>query len=131
MLNACVILAVLAMRYLEPDLEFTLTIPWLKILKLILSLYCASWLILSIHMWIALRYRNFALGVAVGVFGVFLANYPFSFFPQLSKLSAFVPWLLVPVVKEINIYLFYGFRILAGIFISLLACREVTRRDIL
>jgi hypothetical protein len=74
---------------LRPGLGFHAAIPWGQLLRPVATAYLASWLILAIHTWVALRWRSFVVASAVGIVltvaGVIVIN---------SEWGSFYPWAL-------------------------------------
>jgi len=62
-----IVVSGLALRRLAPGLGFEAAVPWWDLLRCLAGSYLASWLILSIHTWIGLRWPSFALASAVGI----------------------------------------------------------------
>jgi hypothetical protein len=126
------ILAGLALRVLKPDMGFDVAIPWDLFLKYGVMVYLASWLIISLHTWVAMRWQSFVVAMAVGigmtVGGMVVIN---------SEWATFYPWALPgllantfnkgePILlKELMV------SVVGGIAVALLGCWEVTRRDVL
>jgi hypothetical protein len=126
------ILAGLALRVLKPDMGFDVAIPWDLFLKYGVTVYLASWLIISLHTWVAIRWQSFVVAMAVGILmtagGMVVIN---------SDWATFYPWALPgllantfnkgePILlKELMV------SVVGGMAVALLGCWEVTRRDVL
>jgi hypothetical protein len=117
---------------LRPGLGFHAAIPWGQLTRPVATAYLASWLILSIHTWVALRWRSFVVASAVGIVltvaGVIVIN---------SEWGSFYPWALAGLVVnsmgkgEGLPLLEFLFGSLGGVVAALLGGWEVARRDVL
>jgi len=126
------VLGGMAMRLAQPQLGFHAAIPWNEMLQPLGAAYLASWLLMAIHTWIAMRWKSFALASAVGmvltVAGVVIIN---------SDWGSFYPWAMPGVIvnqfsKGMSLLrpeLIFG--CIGGIVVALLGCWDVTRRDVL
>jgi hypothetical protein len=126
------VLAGLVLRMLMPDVGFDAAIPWDLFLKYGVMVYLASWLIISLHTWVAIRWQSFVVAMAVGILmtvgGMVVIN---------ADWATFYPWALPgllantfnkgePILlKELTV------SVVGGIAVALLGCWEVTRRDVL
>ena len=126
------VLAGLVLRMLMPDVGFDAAIPWDLFLKYGVMVYLASWLIISLHTWVAIRWQSFVVAMAVGILmtvgGMVVIN---------ADWATFYPWALPgllantfnkgePILlKELMV------SVVGGIAVALLGCWEVTRRDVL
>ncbi|MBI5950282.1 MAG: ABC transporter permease [Chloroflexi bacterium] len=118
-------------RFWLTDLGFDAPIPWAALVQNLILSYLASWLIISIHLWISLRWSSFVLAMGVGivatVFGVVVIG---------SKWEQFDPWTIPGVVSQnlINAES-YGLAltigILGGILVACLGCWDTIRQDVL
>jgi hypothetical protein len=125
------VLAGLALRVLMPDVGFDAAIPWDLFLKYGVMVYLASWLIISLHTWVAMRWRSFVVAMAVGILMTVSGMVVIS-----SEWATFYPWALPgllantfnkgePILlKELMV------SVVGGIVVALLGCYEVTRRDV-
>jgi len=118
-------------RFWLPELGFDAPIPWEALVQNFLLSYLASRLIISIHLWISLRWSSFVLAMSVGivatVFGVVVIG---------SKWEQFDPWTIPRVVSQnlINAQPYalpLAIGILGGIFLACLGCWDTIRRDVL
>jgi hypothetical protein len=118
-------------RFWLTDLGFDAPIPWGALAQNILLSYLACWLIISIHLWISLRWSSFVLAMGVGivapVFGVVVMG---------SEWVRFDPRTIPGVVSQnlINaepyvLPLVVG--LLGGIVVACLGCWDTIRRDVL
>jgi len=118
-------------RFWLPELGFDAPIPWDALVQNFLLSYLASWLIISIHLWISLRWSSFVLAMGVGivatVFGVVVIG---------SKWEQFDPWTIPGVVSQnlINAQPYalpLTIGILGGVLLACLGCWDTIRRDVL
>jgi hypothetical protein len=116
-------------RVFLPDLGFDAPIPWLPLIQNIALSFLAAWLIISIHLWVSLRWSSFVLAMGVGivttVFGVVVMG---------SKWERFDPWTIPGVVSNALINaepytLALCLGLFGGIVVACLGCWDVTRRD--
>jgi hypothetical protein len=132
MLTLAVFLALggLALRLLMPGFGFEAPIPWLMIIQRCGLIYLGCWLIISIHVWISMRWSSFvvacAAGITLTVAGVIVIQ---------SEWGSFYPWalpgLLVNHLGKGETYtaeLLFGS--LGGIIAALLGGWDVIRRDV-
>jgi len=116
---------------LRPGLGFHASIPWGRFLGPVVATYLASWLIVAIHTWVALRWRSFvaamAIGIVLTVAGMVAIN---------TELGRLYPWALAGmIVNGFNkgeplepARLAFG--TLGGMLVALWGCWRVTRRDV-
>jgi hypothetical protein len=126
------VLAGLVLRVLKPGIGLDIAIPWELFLRYGMMVYLASWLIISLHTWVAMRWRSFVVAMAVGILmtagGMVVIN---------ADWATFYPWALPgllantfnkgePILlKELTV------SIVGGIAVALLGCWEVIHRDVL
>jgi hypothetical protein len=116
---------------LRPGLGFHAAIPWGPFLQRVGAVYLASWLILAVHTWVGLRWRNFVVALAVGIVltvaGMIAIN---------SRWGSFYPWALAGgIVNALNKggpfrLAEFLFGSVGGIVAALLGCWEITRHDV-
>ena len=121
----------LTFRLIEPGLGFEAPIPWGEFWKQAGPIYLGSWLIISLHTWVSMRWRNFVVAVGFGIVmtvsGVVVMN---------SKWATFYPWAL-PGFAINNLHKGVGsvteivFGCLGGVVVALLGGWEFIRRDVL
>jgi hypothetical protein len=126
------LLAGFGLRLLQPGLGFEGGIPWAMLLKYTVVTFPASWLIISIHTWVGLRWHSFVVAVAFGIVmtisGVIVVNaewgsfYPWAL-PGLSA-SSFNKGMPLPLPELL-------FAITGGLVVAFIGGWEVTRRDVL
>ncbi len=115
----------------KPQLGYTAAIPWKTILTVFLLTYLASWLMISLHLWVSLHWSSFVVAMGVGIVatvaGVLVID---------SKWASFYPWTLPGLV---SIGFLTGKAVAAGVLVSigggiiaaLAGGWEVTRRDVM
>jgi hypothetical protein len=126
-----IVLSGLALRLLAPGLGFEAPVPWWEFFQYIALAYLASWLIISIHTWVGLRWHSFVVASAVGISAMVIAVFMFQ-----SDLAPWYPWTYSGIVA---IRLEEGLdplkQLLAGsvggVLAAFLGGWEVTRRDVL
>jgi hypothetical protein len=121
----------LALRLLMPGLGFEAPIPWFRFLHYMGLAYLASWLIISIHTWVALRWHSFVVASALGIVAVVVAVVMFQ-----SDWSRWYPWTLPGVLthglaKGLKPMAELALGSLGGLAVALLGGWQVTRRDVL
>jgi len=118
-------------RTLLPQLGFDAPIPWGMLARSVCFSYFASWLVLSIQLWVSLRWSSFVVSSAVGVVATVFGVVVFG-----SKWDKFYPWTLPGVVSTgmINQQP-YATALLVGLFGGFLAAFgcgwEATRHYVL
>jgi hypothetical protein len=131
-LLAFTLLAGLLLRATRPALGFGSEIPWAQALARCGVVYLSSWLIISLHTWVGLRWRSFVVAVAVGIVmtvsGMIVVN---------SDWGRFYPWALPGLIANgfstgtpfpLAEMAFGG---LGGVVVALIGGWEMTRRDVL
>lgn len=130
-LYGLLVLSGLGLRLLLPGLGFEAPVPWFPFFRYVGAAFLASWLIVSIHTWVGLRWHSFAVASAVGmgamVVGVFLFQ---------TDWSRWYPWTLPGVITNsladgLRPLVELAIGSLGGLAIALLGGWEVTRRDVL
>ncbi len=123
-------LAGLALQVLRPGIGFGTGVPWSSLWSYAGAVYLASWLIISIQTWAALRWRSFVVPMAVAVAATILGM-------AIGDLgvAALFPWSLPVLVSKALVFgeirwpaLLLGS--LGGIAFALWGCRDVTRREV-
>jgi hypothetical protein len=120
-----------ALQVLRPGIGLSADVPWKPLLKFGAGIYVASWLLISIHTWIGIRWQNFALAMGVGVVATV-----FALATGDSGLASINPWSVPAVVidtltigKTAWMSLLWGG--LGGVTFGIWACRDIARRDVL
>jgi hypothetical protein len=121
----------LALRALAPGLGFEAPVPWWNLFRYIALSYLASWLILSIHTWVGLRWQSFVVTSAAGIAAMVIAVVMFE-----SDWAQWYPWTLPGLVangvetgQDVLPHLLIGS--LRGLGVALLGGWDVVRRDVL
>lgn len=125
------VLSGLGIRLVAPGLGFEAPVPWAELFSYVALAYLASWLIISIHTWVGLRWRSFVVASTVGIAAMVIAVFLFQ-----SDLGDWYPWALPGIVVH-NLeeglspasQLLVG--CLGGLAVALLGGWDVTRRDVL
>jgi len=130
-LYAYIIVSGLALRALTPGLGFEAPVPWWDFFRYIALSYLASWLILSIHTWVGLRWQSFVVASATGVAAMVIAVVMFE-----SDWAPWYPWTFPGLVangletgQDVLTQLLIGS--LGGLGVALVAGWDVVRRDVL
>jgi len=124
-------LAGLGLRLLVPGIGFEAPVPWAQIVRSVSLTYVASWLIISIHTWVALRWRSFVVATAVGIVAMIVAVVVIQ-----SDYAMWYPWTLPAQIGNDladgkNPLWQIAAGGLGGIVVALAAGWDVTRRDVL
>lgn len=121
----------LVLRLVVPGLGLEAPVPWLALARIVGLAFVASWLILAIHTWIALRWHSFVVASAVGIVAMIVAVFVF----RSDTWNVWYPWTLPGLVSNsleegllpLRELLLGG---LGGLAVALLGGWEVTRRDV-
>ena len=88
--------------------------------------WLASWLILAIHTWIAIRWSSFTIALSAGIGGTF-----FAVFAASAQLSKYYPWLLpLNVFSDDRFAAALTMGVIGGVVVMSAACFELARRDV-
>jgi hypothetical protein len=122
----------LLLRQIDPDLGLDSTIPWLPMLGYSLLVYLISWLIISIHSFVSLRWDSFVVAMAVGI----VATMSGVFFIRSEAYAPFYPWAMQGLIANKLLedgwpvaQLLWG--IGGGLLVFLLSSLYLSRRDVL
>jgi len=121
----------LLLNLFRPTLGFAAPIPWPTIIQTYLLTYLASWLIISLHLWVSAHWSSFVVAMGAGIVttvaGVMVIN---------SDWAKYYPWTLPFMVsvgfvegEVIGAQLALG--IIGGIVVALAGGWDVIRRDVL
>jgi lantibiotic transport system permease protein len=104
-------------------------VPWNDVLTGAAAMFLASWLLIALHSWVALRWPSFALasgvGMAMTVGTAMVANSArwWKFYPWAFPMHATLGNDNTPLALTLGAF--------GGIVIAVLGCWDVTRRDVL
>jgi hypothetical protein len=118
-------------RIFLPKLGFNAPIPWSALAQNFFLSYLACWLIISIHLWISLRWSSFVLAMAAGIVPTICSVVALG-----SKWEQFDPWAMPGVVahglaESLPYTLALTLGLLGGIVFAIFGCWEATRHDVL
>jgi len=107
-----------------------MSVPWMQILRYAGLSYLASWLILSIHTWVALRWHSFVVASAAGIGVVVVAVVVIQ-----SKWGPWYPWTLPAILVDdlsegLKPWITLAIGSLGGLAVAVLGGWEVSRRDV-
>jgi len=122
----------LVLRYLNPAVGLDAPVPWLTMLGYSLLIYLISWLIISIHSFVSLRWDSFIVAMAVGI----VATMSGVFFIRSETYAPYYPWAMQGLIAN-NLLedgwpvaqLIWG--IGGGLLVFLLSNLYLSRRDVL
>jgi len=121
----------LLFRVIRPAWSFGAPIPWATLLQSVTLGYLASWLIVSLHLWVSARWPSFVVAMGVGIVttvaGVIVIN---------SDWAKVYPWTLPGWVARGSLQgeafaVSLALGVVGGIAIALAGGWDVTRRDVL
>ncbi len=119
------------LNLLRPGTQLATPVPWGMILSAAVLAYAASWLIISLHLWVSLHWSSFVLAMAVGIVMTVAGAIVFE-----SEWGAFYPWTLPGLValgqldqKMAVMPLIVG--LAGGIVVAAAGAWELARRDVL
>ncbi len=126
------VLAGYAVRWLKPALDLGPVAPVGLLVRTLLLVYLISLLILSIHTWVALRFRSFTVSVGVGMAAavvnimVFKSEDAMRYYPWALPLNA-----LPELAALANIPYALAVGMLGGLVVAVAGTWETGRRDVL
>ena len=126
-LAALIVVVGVAAMYLRPELANSGSPPYGWIAKNATLVWLASWLIISIHTWVSMRWSGFPIALGTGIAGTF-----FALFAASASVGKYYPWLL-----PLNLFLpgratsAIVLGVTGGIIAALIGCFEFSRRDVL
>lgn len=125
------VLSGLGLRAWTPGLGFEAPLPWLQFLRHVALAYLASWLTVSIHTWVGLRWHSFVVASAVGVGAMVIAVVLLQ-----SDYSQWYPWTLSGVItyslaEGLEPWAELAVGSPGGLVVAFLGGWDVTRRDVL
>ena len=126
-----VVLSGILLGRLQPELGLVSPIPWLEMLGYSLLIYLIANLIIAIHSFIALRWKNFVIAMGAGV----MATMSGVFFISSEKYAPYYPWAMQGLVA--NKLMENGWPVSqlimgigGGLLITIAANLYLTRRDL-
>ena len=108
------------------------TVPWDKLLLSATVVYMSSWLLVVVHSWIALRWRQFTLTIGVAITAVVAG-----FMAANTQQGFFFPWSM-PILSIASVFDNQGeglgmmllLNVVGLLVITPLACWNVVQRDV-
>jgi hypothetical protein len=89
--------------------------------------WLASWLIISIHTWVSMRWSGFPIPLGTGIAGTF-----FALFAASASVGKYYPWLLpMNIFIEGRATTAIVLGVVGGVIAMLVGCFEFVRRDVL
>ena len=118
---------------LLPDGRLLPVFPWGTLVQSLTLLFLASWLIIAIHTWVSLRWHSFTVASTVGI----VATVTGFIVINSDRYAPIFPWSLpvraagslVMGTPDATDSLLFG--LIGGVVFALVACWDVTRRDVL
>ena len=130
-LSAFTVAAGFVLRFIRPGLHFGNDVPWQQILGQSGRIFLASWLIISLHTWVATRFKSFTLALGFGI-----AMTIIGFMVILADWGRFYPWALPLIVsdafgKDAQPIAELMMGSIGGVIVAVLGGWECIRRDVL
>jgi len=127
---AAILIAGEVLRLVRPDWSGA-ALPVVMVIRGSMLSFCAAGLLFSIQMWISLRWRNFALGLGLGIVAIIVNILVVS---APTFVIASFPWFLPAVAiipHDIGPYRVIGvmWGLLGGIAVGTIACMDLSRRE--
>jgi lantibiotic transport system permease protein len=121
----------LFLRVVLPGRGFEGPVPWLTLLRPVVLAYVTSLLLISMHMWLAMRSPSFVMPIAVGIVAMVAAVILVQ-----SDYNMWYPWTMPAVVVRFSLE---GTAVrtsvlvgaVGGVVIAALGCWDASRRDVL
>jgi len=117
----------------KPQLNFASPFPWVTVLESAVLAYLASWLIIAIHTFVAMRWPSFTLTIGIGIAAVVGAVWA----AGNSDWAYYYPWSLAQVTTRdfadqgIVVVSTLLLGVIGGIVAAVLGTWYVSRRDVL
>ncbi len=119
------------LRKVRPGIGLDAPIPWARLLSTAALVYVSSWLLISLHTWVAARWRSFVVamgfGIAMTVAGMVVVSWEW---------GKFYPWALPGLLANQFIEgtlpaaeLLVGS--LGGLLVAAVGCWDLIRHDVL
>ncbi len=112
-----------------PEYPFEMGFPWLWTLKLLGMVFAASFLIISVHVWVSMRWSSFVVACATGITATVAAVFAFG-----SDYAIYYPWTIPGMVAtgvsgpELTICLIVG--LIGGALVALCGMWDITRQEV-
>ena len=120
-----VIVGLAAIQF-RPELASSGPVPFVSIAKTTGMVWLASWLIISIHTWISMRWSGFPIPLGAGIGGTF-----FALFAASAAIGKYYPWLLpMNIFIEGRMTAAVVLGVVGGIVALFAGCFEFIRRDV-
>ncbi len=126
-----ILLSGLFLKAIIPAYGFDAAIPWKEILTVAFFSYLASWLIISVHLWVSAWWSSFVVAMGVGVVATIAAVLMIN-----SDWANYYPWTMPGLVtttlrggQAIGIQPIIG--LAGGLLVALIGGIAFTRRDVL
>ena len=126
-LAGLIVVVGLAAMQVRPELVNSGPAPYGLIAKDAALVWLASWLIISIHTWVSMRWSGFPIPLGTGIAGTF-----FALFAASATIGKYYPWLLpmnIFIDGRATSAIVLGF--VGGLIAMLIGCFEFVRRDVL
>jgi lantibiotic transport system permease protein len=129
---AFVVVSGLALQLVQPQFHFNETIPALDLLKSGALSYLGSWLIISFHTWVSLRWNSFVVAIATGsaatVASVLIVQSDYlGWYPWTIPAALSLPQTDGVVMPALSLAISLGGWAILAVF----GCWNVIRRDVL
>lgn len=118
-----------ALAALLPNADFSSGPQWEELVTGAASMFLASWLILAIHSWVALRWQSFAFASGFGM----SATVGVALISNSERFWKFYPWSL-PVhasVHNPNVTLALTLGAFGGLLVAVAGAWDLARRDVI
>jgi hypothetical protein len=112
-----------------PEYAFNLSFPWLWTFKLAAMVFAATLLIISVHVWISLRWASFVVACAAGVVATVVAVFAFG-----SDYAIYYPWTIPGMIAtgvggtDLTLCLTVG--LVGGLCMALFGMWNVSRQEV-
>lgn len=117
------------LSFLKAGADFSSGPHWAELATGTLSMFLASWLLIALHSWIALRWPSFALASGVGM----AATVGTALISNSERFWKFYPWAL-PIHASMGAQtaaLALTLGAFGGLVLAVFGCWDVVRRDVL
>jgi lantibiotic transport system permease protein len=127
---ALVLLDGLLLRLLVPGKGFEAEAPWQQMLGTCAAMYLASWVLLSLHTWVAVRWPSFVVALSVGIAGTVVGVLVLQ-----TEANKFYPWTAPAMVvmsspqREMRLDVIAA-NAAVGLLLAVVAAWEISRREV-